>query len=625
MDFAQRPDSHSGSASGGPPPDAFSLSTALQDSGCGVFWLDENLLINRTNAAFARFCGRSVEALIGTKIAEIDVDWPHGSKQEAFDELRSKTSVGHAARLKRPDGALYPVQFHLNFLNVCGLESLFGVALDTSDRQAAEDETRRSEARYRAVTEDQTEFIVRTNSDCRITFCNPAYARLVGVGSPEELIGQPGRDLVRPEDLDRICGTMRMLSSENMVVHIENLVPTPDGKEVWVYWIVRALFDVDANGERHIREYQSVGRDVSERRAAREALARTEARYRSLVEDSPELVCRWTPDGTFTFANRTCCRFFGLSDGAENRTLRTIWDSETCREVDRVKRGFTPENSLARLVMAGRRHDGALRQLEWVFRGFFDRAGILTEVQSVGRDVTERFEAETCLAESERRHRNVLDDLSEMVNRFRPHDGLITYANRAFLEAKGGGAEKVVGKMTIYDHLSREAEQWARSQLAAVTPENPSVQALLPLPGPGGTTRWEEWTNRALFAPPDPGAPGAPREVLEFQSVGRDVSVELAARNRRIEREEAAAQLAKLTPRERQVLSVVTTGVTNKVIAKDLGITERTVEKHRGSAMRKLGVRSVAELIRAAIAAEEDVEAPVAGPEIGREAIGRTG
>ncbi|MEM9702971.1 MAG: LuxR C-terminal-related transcriptional regulator, partial [Planctomycetota bacterium] len=56
---------------------------------------------------------------------------------------------------------------------------------------------------------------------------------------------------------------------------------------------------------------------------------------------------------------------------------------------------------------------------------------------------------------------------------------------------------------------------------------------------------------------------------------------------------------------EREVLRVVVTGDTNKVIARKLKVTERTVEKHRGAAMRKLGVRSVAELIRAAIAAEE--------------------
>jgi len=52
-----------------------------------------------------------------------------------------------------------------------------------------------------------------------------------------------------------------------------------------------------------------------------------------------------------------------------------------------------------------------------------------------------------------------------------------------------------------------------------------------------------------------------------------------------------------LTPRERDVLRLVPTGMRNKQIAKKLGITERTVKHHRGQGMRKLGVVNVAKLV----------------------------
>ena len=52
-----------------------------------------------------------------------------------------------------------------------------------------------------------------------------------------------------------------------------------------------------------------------------------------------------------------------------------------------------------------------------------------------------------------------------------------------------------------------------------------------------------------------------------------------------------------LTPRERDVLRLVPTGLRNKQIAKKLGITERTVKHHRGRGMRMLGVVNVAELV----------------------------
>lgn len=55
-----------------------------------------------------------------------------------------------------------------------------------------------------------------------------------------------------------------------------------------------------------------------------------------------------------------------------------------------------------------------------------------------------------------------------------------------------------------------------------------------------------------------------------------------------------------LTPREREVLAHVVTGLMNKQIAAELGLSEITVKIHRGNVMRKMGVRSVADLVRKA-------------------------
>ena len=55
-----------------------------------------------------------------------------------------------------------------------------------------------------------------------------------------------------------------------------------------------------------------------------------------------------------------------------------------------------------------------------------------------------------------------------------------------------------------------------------------------------------------------------------------------------------------LTPREREVFNQVVDGLRNKQIASNLGISEKTVKVHRGRVMRKMSVRSVAQLVRAA-------------------------
>jgi FixJ family two-component response regulator len=74
------------------------------------------------------------------------------------------------------------------------------------------------------------------------------------------------------------------------------------------------------------------------------------------------------------------------------------------------------------------------------------------------------------------------------------------------------------------------------------------------------------------------------------------------ARSRRIHDEVASieAKIATLTPREREVLTHVVAGKLNKQIAGDLGTVEKTIKVHRGRMMSKLGVRTVADLVRMA-------------------------
>jgi FixJ family two-component response regulator len=75
---------------------------------------------------------------------------------------------------------------------------------------------------------------------------------------------------------------------------------------------------------------------------------------------------------------------------------------------------------------------------------------------------------------------------------------------------------------------------------------------------------------------------------------------EMEALESRSEKAKIEGLLSKLTPREREVLTHVIAGQLNKQIAADLGTAEKTIKLHRGRMMRKIGVRSVADLVRVA-------------------------
>lgn len=88
------------------------------------------------------------------------------------------------------------------------------------------------------------------------------------------------------------------------------------------------------------------------------------------------------------------------------------------------------------------------------------------------------------------------------------------------------------------------------------------------------------------------------REEDLLAAIDHAIDRDRAARGERAEVQATRERLATLTPRERDVLALVVTGRMNKQIAAELGTAEQTIKQHRGRVMRKLGVDSVADLVR---------------------------
>jgi PAS domain S-box-containing protein len=132
---------------------------------------------------------------------------------------------------------------------------------ELQERRLAESALRASEARHRAMVEEQTEMIYRLRPDMTILYANEAACRFRGKPL-QQIVGSNALEGVAPEDRARVRRLMSLVSRQQPVVSGENRLLDPDGNPRWFAWTDRGIFD--EQGE--LLELLSVGRDVSERK-----------------------------------------------------------------------------------------------------------------------------------------------------------------------------------------------------------------------------------------------------------------------------------------------------------------------------------------------------------------------
>lgn len=154
---------------------------------------------------------------------------------------------------------------------------IIGVAADITERMEREQ-------RYRAVLEDQTELIARYRPDGTMIYANEVYCRFFGK-SEKWIVGHSWQPVAHPDDIALVEAKLAELSASNPVVTIENRVYSASGEERWMQFVNRGLYD--SNGV--LREIQSVGRDITERKRNEQALVEYQARIYSLLEYTDDL------------------------------------------------------------------------------------------------------------------------------------------------------------------------------------------------------------------------------------------------------------------------------------------------------------------------------------------------
>ena len=178
-------------------------------------------------------------------------------------------------------------------------------------RQHTETELRESEQQYRAIVEDQTEFVVRHAPGGMLTFVNEALSRYVGQ-SPEELIGTNVFSYVIEAEHEKLREHLAALSPEDPVGTLDQRVRLPSGVLRWHRWTNRAIFDQSGAPV----EFQSVGRDITEEVLAKEALIQSKERLRNFVDSATDSFVLCDANLNVTDLNSEALREMGLADKA---------------------------------------------------------------------------------------------------------------------------------------------------------------------------------------------------------------------------------------------------------------------------------------------------------------------
>lgn len=292
---------------------------------------------------------------------------------------------------------------------------------------------RKRAMQYRAIVENQTELIARFRPDGTLTFANAAYAHYFG-STPADIIGQNFFAFIPEEDHAAARSHLATLGPERTVGMYEHQVVLPNGERRWQQWLDLAI--LDSHG--HVVEFQSVGRDITNRVRVEESLRESEARYRTvseLVSDyAYALVVQ--PDGTVkpewvTDAFVHITGFTPEEAMTQGGWMPFIHPEDIAIAQQSYERIMSGQADVRELRIITR--NGKVRWLRKHNQPVWDpEQGRVVRIYGAARDVTERKLAKLSLHESEARFRLIAEHIDEVFWLATADEGTILYVNPAY-------------------------------------------------------------------------------------------------------------------------------------------------------------------------------------------------
>jgi len=264
-----------------------------------------------------------------------------------------------------------------------------------------------SEERYRDVLENISDIVYIFDGRGNVKFGNDAASRKLGYSS-DELLRLNTKMLLTPESYRKVMGIYRAQIDGEEVGPFEIDFYGKDG----TIFTIESKERVIRHGKK-IVEIHGIGRDITDRKQAQEALRESELKYRNMIMNLSEGFYSATLDGILLEYNDEFCRLLGLDPNEDlaGTVLPDFWQDPEDRKayVHELKlRGFV-RNRLA----TAKKRSGEKRFFELNARIIKATRDNRARIEGSFIDVTERKLAEQALQENEERYRTTLDGMME--------------------------------------------------------------------------------------------------------------------------------------------------------------------------------------------------------------------
>ncbi len=383
------------------------LGTAMD--GFGVFSIDGNIL--EVNNAYCNLVGYSREELLSMNLADIEVLESSDQVEKHIQELLTSDWHRFETRHRHKDGTTIELEVSVNSLKQDG-KHLFAFYRDITERKKAEQVLRHERDKAQKYLDVAGVIFVALDNRGNVTLINRKGCEVLG-RKEEEIINKNWFDNFLPEGIkQRAKNTFEKLTKGELksAAYYENPVLTKSGQQRQIAWHNIILTNENS---KYIGTLSS-GEDITERKAAIEALREKEETIRAFVETSRDWI--WSIDlhANHTYSNPAVEDILGYPpDELVGKSSLNLMHDEDRQAIEaKLPRWIEQKNGWQNLVLRWRHKDGSWRWLESNAVPILDTEGNLIGFRGVDRDITERKKAEEKLREHEEQLKSLTSELS---------------------------------------------------------------------------------------------------------------------------------------------------------------------------------------------------------------------